>query len=102
MQPTDHPLTPGTVLALLLREACADHTSPETLRLSLHARTGREINTTEACRAARTLARYGYLDRPGYGQYALTPAGEAELDRLFTLQATLTPAPAPADARRTA
>ncbi len=101
-------LKPGANTALLLREASAEPCDTTELERRLTKRHGVDLPVEWVRSTASYLARYGYLDRPARGLYVITAAGEAELDRLFeeaelaTWTATLTPAPAPADARRTA
>lgn len=99
----------GSLNAMLLREASAAPTRLRDLSARVTARSGRAVGSRGASRAARVLTEWGLLTRSGHGEYALTRAGEAELDRLFeeaelaAWTAALIPAPAPADAaRRTA
>lgn len=82
----------GTRAAMLLSVACAEPLSTEQLLDRIMARTGAPLGRRDVEHGMRCLRRDGLLTtvRPGVrgnhmpaGLYTISPAGEAELDRLF-------------------
>lgn len=77
-----HPYAPLTIG--LLSVACAEPLRPLALLNRLDAREVHvEANPVRVAHAMRVLTKNGYLDKPWWGCYSLTPKGEALLDRVF-------------------